>query len=70
MIAFWSYLNPYFSHPQQVLQDAWKPLVIPVWGLSQHFMACSRQQEARPSPMAVNAAEKAGAAPEVMGACP
>lgn len=43
VVALWSYLDPYFSCPQQVLQDAWKPLAIPVWGLSQHFTAHSGQ---------------------------
>lgn len=42
-VALWSHLNPYFPCSQRVLQDAWKPLVIPVQGLSQLFIACSRQ---------------------------
>ena len=42
-VALRSHLDPYFPCPQRVLQDAWKPLVIPVQDLSQHFMARSRQ---------------------------
>jgi len=40
-VALQSHLDLYFPCPQQVLQDAWKRLAIPVWGLSKHFMALS-----------------------------
>lgn len=41
MVALWPHLNPYFPCPQHMLQAAWKPLLIPVQGPSQHFMSQS-----------------------------
>lgn len=41
MVALWPHVNPYFPCPQCTLQAAWKPLLIPVQGPSQHLMAPS-----------------------------
>lgn len=70
MVALWSHLNPYFPCSQRVLQDAWKPLAIPVQGLSQLFIARSRQREVSPSLAAAGGGEKAGAVPELTDAGP
>lgn len=40
-VALQSHLDLYFSCPQRVLQDAWKPFAMPFRGISQLFMACS-----------------------------